>query len=240
MEFPVFIICRDRVSCLQSLLRWLEQAGQREIYLVDNASSYPPLLSFYQNCPHPVLRLPENLGPRVLWGTPIVERLAAQRFYLVSDPDIIPNAECPLDAIDHLFQLLQKYPQAERVGLGLCIDDIPDYYPHKDLVLAWERQFWQQPVEPSVYLAAVDTTFALHRPAARATTNLALRTGTPYVARHQPWYLDPRQLPEEEAYYRAHARSDVSNWNLAERPVWMEEMLLRLNASARPRVDPGK
>ena len=32
-----------------------------------------------------------------------------------------------------------------------------------------------------------------------------MRTGGRLLLRHLPWYLDPQHLPEDEAYYIAHA-----------------------------------
>jgi hypothetical protein len=223
--FPVFVICRDRLTPLLELIAWLEKAGQREIYLVDNASTYPPLLEDYKKTSYFVFRLPENVGARVLWRTPIIEKVAQDRFYVVSDPDIIPARECPLGAFDRFYELLQKYPQMDKAGFGLRIDDLPSHYAHKDLVIRWERQFWNVEVEPGVYAAPIDTTLMLCRPLAQCTRALGLRTGAPYVARHTAWYLDFDNLDEEELYYQKNARKDVTNWNFREKPGWMEDLL---------------
>lgn len=225
MDLPVFIICRDRLSCLQQLTAWFTRAGLHDLILVDNASSYPPLLAWYEQCPWQVLRLPVNIGPRGLWSTPIIEQLTAGRKYLVSDCDILPDSSCPLDAVQRLEELLERYPEADRVGLGLRIDDIPHHYPHRDLVIRWESQFWETEVEPGVFLASVDTTFALHRPWLKDRLTVGLRTGTPFIARHLPWYMDRGAMSEEDIYYEAHASRSFANWNFAEAPLWKEEWL---------------
>ncbi|MGZ7005961.1 MAG: hypothetical protein ACXVLX_10200, partial [Ilumatobacteraceae bacterium] len=41
-QYPVFIPVRDRLSPLVELLGWLESVGQHDIWLIDNASTYPP------------------------------------------------------------------------------------------------------------------------------------------------------------------------------------------------------
>ena len=61
MSYPVFIVCRDRFTCLVGLLDWLESVGQAdEIYLLDNDSSYAPLLEFYEQTRHTVIRTGGN------------------------------------------------------------------------------------------------------------------------------------------------------------------------------------
>ena len=48
----------------------------------------------------------------------------------------------------------------------------------------------------------VDTTFAIHAPGTEFRYE-ALRTGTPYLARHMPWYRT--ELDDEHRYYLTHA-----------------------------------
>ena len=60
-SLPIFINCRDRVTPLRDLVAWLERAGHQRIILVDNDSTYEPLLEFYEQSPHEVVRLGQNL-----------------------------------------------------------------------------------------------------------------------------------------------------------------------------------
>ena len=60
--YPVFINCRDRLAPLRTLVEWLEQAGSTEVYLLDNDSTYEPLLDYYSQTPHTVVRLGRNWG----------------------------------------------------------------------------------------------------------------------------------------------------------------------------------
>jgi len=41
----------------------------------------------------------------------------------------------------------------------------------------------------------------------------SVRTGFPYVARHLPWYTNPKQITAEEKHYRLRADSSVNSWN---------------------------
>ncbi len=212
-QYPIFITCRDRLSCLLELLHWLERAGHTCIYLIDNESTYPPLLAFFDTTPYPVIKLDSNLGGRAPWTSGVVDDIAAGNFYVVTDPDVVPVAECPLDAVAHFRALLDRYPNRIKAGFGLKIDDLPTYYRHAAEVRAWESRFWTNEVEPGVYAASIDTTFALYRPGVPFELDPSLRTGAPYLARHMGWYVRSRRLGAEERYYQEHAASDTRMWS---------------------------
>lgn len=224
-QFPVFIIVRDRLTPLEQLVSWLESIGQTELWLIDNASTYPPLLHFLETTTHQVVRLEHNLGHRSPWLSGAVQRHARGRHYIVTDPDIVPDVDCPPNALRHFRKLLRRHRDIDKVGFGLRIDDLPHHYPHRDQVREWEQRFWRDEVEPSVFRAEIDTTFAMYRPPGNPDHQRALRTGAPYVARHTPWYLDPDQLSEEDLYYRRHANPAISNWDQNLLPQWKQRWL---------------
>jgi SAM-dependent methyltransferase len=105
---------------------------------------------------------------------------------------------------------LRANPQIFKAGLGLRLDDLPDTYGFRNEVLAWERRFWRAPVARGLFLAHIDTTFALYRPGSSFSVN-AVRTGFPYLARHEPWYINSANPTDEELYYRATAQR--GNWS---------------------------
>ncbi|HET6277283.1 MAG TPA: glycosyltransferase family 2 protein [Candidatus Polarisedimenticolia bacterium] len=222
-DVPVIIVSRDRVACLRELVGWLEGVGLRNIIIVDMQSSYGPLVEYLRNTPHRVVRLSENIGPWAIWSNREFLAATEGRYYVVTDPDVVPAPGCPADAIGRFHELLQKYPAYAKAGFGLRIDDIPDCYKHKTAVLNWEKQFWTREIEPGVYDAPLDTTFALYRPSTSFALR-ALRTGPPYVARHLPWYQDLDALPEDEHYYMRHADTSGKAWHrelTAEMQVYM-------------------
>ena len=215
---PIFINCRDRVTSLRELIAWLENAGHERIVLVDNASTYGPLLEYYEETPHEVVKLGENLGPEAIWVSDIPGSLAPGLAYVLTDSDVVPDRYAPADAVERFGRLLGRYSDVDKVGFGLRIDDLPRTFRFRDDVIDWEGQFWEEEIEPGVYRADLDTTFALYRPSVRSRTFPALRTGFPYVARHIPWYVDSARPSEEEEYYRLHADSAMTNWNADELP----------------------
>jgi hypothetical protein len=236
---PVLILCRDRVESLRELVSWLERAGLERVVLVDNDSSYEPLLDYLDRTPHEVVRLGRNVGKHAVWVERRLGRMLGRRPFVLTDPDVVPVPECPLDAVDRFGALLARHGDVVKVGFGLRIDDLPARYRFRREVIEWESQFWRPEIEiePGVYRCAIDTTFALYRRWSSKPPPLdALRTGFPYVARHTTWYVDSASPPEEEAYYTARlARGTAespgtSTWSGEELPGGLRASLERLRA----------
>jgi hypothetical protein len=192
-------------------------------------------LEYYEQTPHTVVRLNENLGHTALWKTDILDRYAKRvDYYVYTDPDVVPVEECPPDALALFSELLERYPTFLKAGFGLRIDDLPDHYEFKEEVVLWERQFWQHRLEPGVFVAPIDTTFAVYRGnITHPTIGDAIRTGYPYLARHTPWYLDSGSLSQEERYYRRYAREGVTHWNAEALPDWLSQKISELRSLER-------
>ena len=198
---PIFINCRDRVEQLRELVTWLEHAGHQRIVLLDNASTYPPLLEYLAASPHEVRRLDRNEGARSLWNIGV-----PNEWFVYTDPDLVPIADCPTDAVTHLREILDRHPEHDKAALGLHLDDVPPSMPSLEwehrLLEPWDGDPWLGEIEPGVFDSLNDTTFALYRPGAPFELK-AIRTGFPYQVRHVPWYrLDAPTA--EEAYYLDH------------------------------------
>ena len=215
-DTPIFILVRDRLDCLRRLVAWLEGAGATRLVLLNLDSGYPPLSSYLEQCRHPVVPL-DNIGSRGIWQLDLLPELADRFFpagrqrYVVTDPDVVPTEDCPKNLLAHLHRLMDRHPRFGKIGVGLRIDDLPDCFPERDKVVAWEKQWWAKPVRDELFdcgFAGVATTFALYRglDATDAHGDCdSARTNLPYVARHLAWYLDPANLPDDEEWYYRHA-----------------------------------
>jgi hypothetical protein len=210
-DMPVFVICRDRVTPLRELLAWLEAEGLRNIILVDNDSTYPPLLALYAETTHRVLKLDHNVGATSPWLPEVIGAYARRGPFIVTDPDVLP-VHGSRGAVKHFIRLLNRYPGYVKAGFGLKIDDLPSHYDLGAQVVKWETQMWVKEIEPDVFQAPIDTTLAVYRPGTPYVIGPALRTGGPFVARHEPWYLDSRNPGDEVTYYRARAAQGSATW----------------------------
>lgn len=216
-NIPVYIISFNRLSCLKQLVARLERAGYSNIHIVDNGSSYPPLLEELDKTPHVVHRMKKNYGHRVLFDAPDFADVVNNEYFVLTDPDVVPVNECPDDFIEVFYNALQSHQFADKVGFSLKIDDLPDSFELKNAVVKWESPFYGNPVkgtsDPVLYKAPIDTTFALYRPRGEwKNKDGAIRTGAPYTARHLPWYKDLNNLTEEDRFYNA-LDAGSGNWN---------------------------
>lgn len=202
-QIPIIINNYNRLTYLQKLIDSLTSRGYNNIYIIDNNSTYPPLLDYYQRCPYTVFRLKKNVGYLALWQTGIFKKFS-RSYYVYTDSDMCIDEGCPDNFMQHFLELHKKYKMAQKVGFGLRIDDLPDCFKNKGKVIDHESRFWSHQMEKGVYKAEIDTTFALYKPFCGGKADRyhqTFRTGFPYVIKHLPWYEDSGNLSEEEIYY---------------------------------------
>jgi hypothetical protein len=198
-----FVIMYNRLTWPKQMCEWLADNGC-EVILVDNGSTYAPLLDWYGQCPYKVHRLKAQIeqAHKTPWTSGIIGQIPDSH-YIVTDHDLDLSA-VPSDFLAVLMAGLEN-KDAIKCGLSLRIDDLPDNELSKKVV-KWEKKFWLQHDQNGYYLAPVDTTLALYD--AKRTANVpdteffrAVRTPEPYTARHLPWYNTPENLTEEERFY---------------------------------------
>lgn len=212
---PCIVITRDRVSMTRQCVASLERFQDRlDIHIVDHGSTYEPMLDYLAGCPHPVHMAGDN-PPRALWDGKHLPSIVGTSRYLVTDPDLIFDQDCPSDWLTQLdVELACGYP-ALKIGMGLRTDDLPNTYLARS-VRTWEAPFWHTRGGPHTYIAPVDTTLALHLPLVlqrQFVLTPAARLAPPYLMRHLPWYaLEGEPETEEAAYYRTHVLEGASHW----------------------------
>jgi len=208
---PIIINNFNRVTYLRQLVESLESRGYHNIYIIDNASTYPPLLKFYDSCKYKVFRLKENFGFRAFWESGIYKNFLKD-YYVYTDSDVVPCNECPNDFLDTFLKQMKKDNTIFKIGMGLKIDDLPECFANKGDVLEWEAQYHKNIYDAQFFEANVDTTFALYRPGLKQSANLyvkMLRSRAPIEAYHLPWYSDSKNLSEEDVYYIMHAKKST-------------------------------
>ena len=200
---PIIINNFNRLEYLKRTIGGMKSRGYENIYVIDNASTYEPLLEYYRSEGLRVFYLDQNIGYLSIWRTKIQHNFI-HNHYVYTDSDIEPAEDCPADFVTHFKGLLDRYRDALKVGFGLKIDDLPEHYALRRQVIDHERQFHVDRLPPREFSASIDTTLALYRPTVVGGWWLpAIRTGEPYVARHLPWYADSSNPTPEELYYQA-------------------------------------
>jgi hypothetical protein len=206
-QIPIIINNFNRLDSIKRLIESLEIRGYTNIFIIDNLSTYPPLLEYYKTCSYKVFYLKKNLGMEALWASGIYKTFKKD-FFVYTDPDVVPVDECPADFLLFFLETLKKYKLAQKAGFSLKIDDLPDCYAMKKDVIDWEKQFFDHKRGDLLYWAPIDTTFALYRPRGKkkhAFYSIEMyRTAFPYMARHLPWYINSENPEEEERYYFSH------------------------------------
>jgi len=198
-DIPIVLNNYNRLTTTKKLADDLSRLGYTNIHILDNKSTYPPLLEWYDNCSYTVKRLEDNLEQLAIYNSGYInEWLNKEPWIVYSDPDIELNVNTPHDFIDTIISKMEKYSKTKG-GLALRIDDLPDN-PYANHFREWESKYWLNELEKDVYDAQIDTTFCVIKPGA-CFDYQAIRLGGDFTARHVPWYTQFDNLDEEEKYY---------------------------------------
>jgi len=207
----------NRLTWPMQMAEFLSDTGC-EVILIDNNSTYQPLLEWYKTCPYKVHQLTTNHGHKVVWTADILKEYSDQH-YIVTDHDL-DISNIPHDYVEMLHKGLSVNPSVIKSGLSLEINDLPKNNYAKQ-VYDWELKFWQAPVDINGFnQTVIDTTFALYdrsREYPEFPDNneffVAVRSPRPYTAIHRPWYLTKESLDNnaEEKYYQLNTSTYWAN-----------------------------
>lgn len=208
----------NQVTYLINLINWWKwYYPDNLIFVVDNGSTNPHLLKFYEDRHGNDSRFfglemyEENNCTKNLSDF-IYKFSRLHEYYVISDPDIMPLPNTPPNFLEIFKHCIDHYGY-DHVGFGLKTDDIPDWFEGRANMLHDEQSLLHSPVkieyggkEYTGYRAPIDTTFALYKtknggwqnpmPSGKWSNSLRL-----FQAYHLPWYLSPDHLNEEMKYY---------------------------------------
>jgi len=198
---PVYINNWNILTWVRTMAAYLEKIPEAAIFIIDNNSTYQPLLDWYDRCPYDIIRLPENLGSRhgynvVLKGSEHKRRFGSD-FFAFTDADL-DICGCPPD----ILEVLQEGHRRHNIktGLSIEINDVPETSLTYDGVVI-DRCYWENKLDDMFYDSAVDTTFALYHKDSFEYDYKAIRSERPYTARHLPWYFTPdTEMSDEEVF----------------------------------------
>lgn len=225
MRIPVIIN-----NC--NLLTWPRAMVERikdyrsvgEVIIIDNGSTYPPLLQWYDTEPCTIIRT-ANIGHKAPWTTGMVKQLCRDHeFYVVTDPDLDLSGT-PDDTLEYLFdkQLESELP---KLGLLLNLEAVtPGMIYHR--YLQWyerERRISSPIINDMMTRVTVDTTFAIYPRAYQSYFVGGGSTLAPYQAKHMPWLYTKETLAADAEfnYYLDHATTSASIKNFLKDERWVE------------------
>ncbi len=206
---PVIINNRNLLTWPKKMIEYISNFDMvGEIIILDNNSTYEPLLEWYNETDIRVVRT-ENLGHHAPWISGLVNSLEVD-YYVVTDPDLDLSIT-PTDCLTKSMSILQKFPDYRKVGLTLDFHDVPIDSPYYDHIQSYEksRQTESTEIEGCLINVLVDTTFAVYNVKDAFIGGVSLAD---YRSKHIPWYFTPeeRDLDMEFKYYLDNASVSCS------------------------------
>jgi len=199
MKIPIIINNRDLYTWpIAMIYRMMKYQFVGDIIVVDNESTYPPLIHWYDR--QNIVRVVKcsNLGHAGAWISGVVEELDSE-YYVVTDGDLnIENT--PDDTLMMLLEKIKTQPELGKVGLGLDWQIVDSESPYYQRLRLYEKDRWEKSnVVNDIYTDVhIDTTFALYN-----VKHYFIGGGSltfPYVARHLPWELTKEEYEANDEY----------------------------------------
>ena len=206
---PVIINNRDLITWPKAMVDKIKTLkGVGDIFIIDNGSTYKPLLDWYETKPCEIIKI-DNLGHSAPWKCGLVNKL--NKPYVVTDSDL-GIEDLPYDSLIVLKNKLQSAPHLAKVGLKLDWESINKTSPYYDHLQNYEKNRWyNSKIENEVYVDVhIDTTFALYNVDYYFIGGGSLTA--PYLAKHHPWNFthEERDSNKEFSYYIKNASRSSS------------------------------
>jgi len=88
-NIPIFINNYNRLTTTTLLINSLQKRGYNNIHILDNKSTYPPLLEFYKTTNCKVHFLKKNYGSKAYWKSNLWLSYLNSHF-VYTDSDVVP------------------------------------------------------------------------------------------------------------------------------------------------------
>lgn len=212
LEIPCLIISYNNVTFVKKICERIQENITDNIVILDNNSSFEPMIDFLNNCKFRTIRFNKNHGHKVYELEEVKKDIGS--IFLLTDPDIEISKSVDGKIIEKMIELSELY-KIRKIGLALEInsDEIREDIKYQDgktfwTIKEWERRYWTNRVanqELEMYWADVDTTFCLvnNNYADKPNNWPYIRLAGEYTSKHIPWYKNWQQIlmpGEYEAY----------------------------------------
>lgn len=200
INYPIILTNINRLTTCKKMVEDLFKLNANaQIYIIDNNSTYPPLLEWYNQVKNDItiIKNSTNLGPWSFFYSGHYINIDSE-WYIYSDADLELNPDMPYNWQEIMMDYVLKH--GRKASLALRMDDIPDHYPFKDLVKGHQNICWYPMDEPDIYKAVTDMTFTMDQKI-KGHRYESIRLGGNFMARHIPWYIDFNNISDEEKYY---------------------------------------
>jgi hypothetical protein len=210
-KIPIVIICWNTLTFIRNLINQLK-SYPNPIILLDNKSTYTPLLDYYKEIK---AELKDKIEIRFLdtnYGSNVYLELknTLPKVFILSDPDIELNKNMPQNFAEILYTLSNKY-KVYKVGAALNINDKDQFVrcaQKGNPLYEYQLRYWKDRIpnkDYELYKAAVDTTFCLINSKYKIKNinpvEPAIRIAGDFTVKHLPWYKNfLNDIPEDELY----------------------------------------
>lgn len=205
MTIPVIINNCNLLTFPKQMIEYISKFDSvGEIIIVDNNSTYEPLLEWYLTNPCKIIRT-SNSSHLTPWLLDIPRSLGSE-FYVSTDPDLDLSI-APANSLLYLREKMLKHMEYDKIGLSLKNWYVSPESPYHDFLKGWASRAWSKDYLLDELLIAhqVDTTFAMYH-INRPPRGTSCATFSPYSVNHIPWnfttnYLNNLQELNYEYYY---------------------------------------
>lgn len=214
-SIPLIIPMFNQLFYLKNTIVQMERFNLNNIIILDNGSTYPPLLEWYETTNLPVVCYPDNPGPRdFFYRKDIWDNLPS--YFFVSDPDHDFPEAVPTTLVEDMIAWSEK-KKWKKLGLAL---DIKEKTKLISMINILEHNYWKNIIDTTdngdpIYEALTDTTFCFYNKKYFDDDFFsAPRMAGRYTCQHYGWFRKKPEPKEEEDYYRQRQKfSSAIDWS---------------------------
>jgi hypothetical protein len=198
MDIPIIVICYNNYKYVKNTLEQILKINKeyyKNIQILNNKSTCLNTIDFLNTVDVKVIHNSSNNGPWINndCNKNIYDILPDK--FILTDPDLKFNENIPINFIEILSMLSDKY-KINKIGFALDISDFDKMYKNTDYVgnksiFEHEKIFWENPIYDNnyeLYNSSIDTTFCLNNK--KYNSNCHIRIAGNFTAKHLPWYIN--------------------------------------------------